>query len=136
MVYEKTASIEKKIIDERAPNCFDFHEPNRSGGMSNELNNIISRNTNGVFEGCAIGGDRYPGSNFLDHLQRYHDEPKVQLLVLLGEIGGIEEYEIIQAKKDGKLTKPIVAWCIGTCASLFGSGLTLNITKILTAIKA
>ena len=30
----------------------------RSGGMSNELNNIIVRNTNGVYEGVAIGGDR------------------------------------------------------------------------------
>ena len=30
----------------------------RSGGMSNELNNIISHNTDGVFEGVAIGGDR------------------------------------------------------------------------------
>ena len=30
----------------------------RSGGMSNELNNIISRTTNGVYEGVAIGGDR------------------------------------------------------------------------------
>lgn len=31
----------------------------RSGGMSNELNNIISRTTDGVFEGVAIGGDRF-----------------------------------------------------------------------------
>lgn len=30
----------------------------RSGGMSNELNNIISVNTDGVYEGVAIGGDR------------------------------------------------------------------------------
>ena len=30
----------------------------RSGGMSNELNNIISRTTSGVYEGVAIGGDR------------------------------------------------------------------------------
>ena len=30
----------------------------RSGGMSNELNNILSLNTDGVFEGVAIGGDR------------------------------------------------------------------------------
>ena len=27
--------------------------------MSNELNNIVSMNTDGVFEGVAIGGDRY-----------------------------------------------------------------------------
>ena len=31
----------------------------RSGGMSNELNNVISRATNGVYEGVAIGGDRW-----------------------------------------------------------------------------
>ena len=30
----------------------------RSGGMSNELNNIIALNTDGVYEGVAIGGDR------------------------------------------------------------------------------
>ena len=30
----------------------------RSGVMSNELNNIISHNTDGVYEGVAIGGDR------------------------------------------------------------------------------
>ena len=30
----------------------------RSGGMSNELNNIVALNTNGVYEGVAIGGDR------------------------------------------------------------------------------
>lgn len=31
----------------------------RSGGMSNELNNIVSLNTDGVLEGVAIGGDRW-----------------------------------------------------------------------------
>ncbi len=44
----------------------------RSGGMSNELNNIISQTANGVFEGVAIGGDKYPVSTFMDHLLRYH----------------------------------------------------------------
>ena len=51
----------------------------RSGGMSNELNNLISHNTDGVYEGVAIGGDRYPGTTFMDHLLRYHDNPEVQL---------------------------------------------------------
>merc|ERR1719401_1698920 len=39
----------------------------KSGGMSNELNNIVCRNSDGIYEGVAIGGDRYPGSRFLDH---------------------------------------------------------------------
>lgn len=42
----------------------------RSGGMSNELNNIVSRATDGVYEGVAIGGDRYPGTTFMDHILR------------------------------------------------------------------
>ena len=73
----------------------------RSGGMSNELNNIIIRNTNGVYEGVAIGGDRYkyiihstvntvnhryPGTSFSDHIFRYHDNPDVKMIVLLGEV--------------------------------------------------
>mmetsp|Transcript_9088 Transcript_9088/g.13592 ORF Transcript_9088/g.13592 Transcript_9088/m.13592 type:complete len:1097 (-) Transcript_9088:51-3341(-) len=91
----------------------------KSGGMSNELNNIICRATDGVYEGVAIGGDRYPGTRFVDHLLRYNDNPEVKMLVLLGEVGGTDEYEVCEALKNGRLTKPLVAWCIGTCASIF-----------------
>lgn len=51
----------------------------KSGGMSNELNNIIARNSDGVYEGVAIGGDRYPGTRFIDHLLRYQDNPTVSV---------------------------------------------------------
>mmetsp|Transcript_13165 Transcript_13165/g.52747 ORF Transcript_13165/g.52747 Transcript_13165/m.52747 type:complete len:885 (-) Transcript_13165:484-3138(-) len=91
----------------------------KSGGMSNELNNIISRNSNGVCEGVAIGGDRYPGSRFIDHLLRYNDNPDCKILVLLGEVGGTDEYDVVEALKTGRIAKPLVAWCIGTCASAF-----------------
>ncbi|XP_043786013.1 ATP-citrate synthase [Apis laboriosa] len=93
----------------------------RSGGMSNELNNIISKATNGVLEGVAIGGDRYPGTTFMNHIMRYQENPEVKLIVLLGEVGGVEEYEVCQALKTKKITKPLIAWCIGTCASMFNS---------------
>ncbi|XP_067088884.1 ATP-citrate synthase isoform X1 [Osmerus mordax] len=93
----------------------------RSGGMSNELNNIISRTTDGVYEGVAIGGDRYPGSVFTDHVLRYQDTPGVKMIVMLGEIGGTEEYKICQGIKQGRITKPVVSWCIGTCATMFSS---------------
>lgn len=93
----------------------------RSGGMSNELNNIISHQTNGVFEGVAIGGDRYPCSTFMDHLLRYEAEPEVKMLVLLGEVGGVEEYQVCEAIKSGKIKKPLVCWCIGTCSDMFST---------------
>jgi ATP citrate (pro-S)-lyase len=93
----------------------------RSGGMSNELNNIISRNSNGVYEGVAIGGDRYPGTTFIDHILRYEDDPEAKMIVLLGEVGGVEEYKIVEALKTKRITKPLIAWCIGTCAAMFTS---------------
>lgn len=91
----------------------------RSGGLSNELNNIIARTTNGVHEGVAIGGDRYPGTTFMDHLLRFQADPGVKLLVLLGEVGGVEEYRVCEAIKTGVITKPLIAWCTGTCAKMF-----------------
>lgn len=91
----------------------------KSGGMSNELNNIIANTTNGVYEGVAIGGDRYPGTTFIDHILRYEADPNCKIIVLLGEVGGVEEYRVIDAVKNGIIKKPIVAWAIGTCASMF-----------------
>merc|ERR1719414_56622 len=93
----------------------------KSGGMSNELNNMICRTSNGVYEGVAIGGDRYPGSRFLDHFLRYQDDDGAKILLLLGEVGGIDEYDLIEAVKSGRITKPVIAWCVGTCASCFAT---------------
>lgn len=90
----------------------------KSGGMSNELNNIIANETNGVLEGVAIGGDRYPGTTFIDHILRYQADPDCKIIVLLGEVGGVEEYRVIDAIKAGRVTKPIVAWAIGTVAGM------------------
>jgi len=93
----------------------------KSGGMSNELNNIVCRNSDGVYEGVAIGGDRYPGSRFLDHFLRYQDDAGAKVLLLLGEVGGTDEYDLIDAVKAGRITKPVIAWCVGTCASCFAT---------------
>jgi ATP-citrate lyase alpha-subunit len=94
----------------------------RSGGLFNELSNIISINADGIAEGVAIGGDRFVGSVFIDNLLRMETNPQVKYMVLLGEVGGTEEYKVIEAVKSGKIKKPIIAWCIGTIAAHFSSG--------------
>jgi ATP citrate (pro-S)-lyase len=43
----------------------------KSGGMSNELYNVLARATDGLYEGIAIGGDSFPGSTLSDHCIRY-----------------------------------------------------------------
>ncbi len=94
----------------------------RSGGLFNELSNIISLNADGIAEGVAIGGDRFVGSVFIDHLLRMEANPEVKYMLLLGEVGGVEEYKVIEAVKAGKIKKPIIAWCIGTIAKHYDSG--------------
>ena len=94
----------------------------RSGGLFNELANIISLNADGIAEGVAIGGDRFVGSVFIDNLLRMEKNPEVKYMLLLGEVGGTEEYKLIEAVKKGQIKKPVIAWCIGTIAKHYDSG--------------
>jgi succinyl-CoA synthetase alpha subunit len=91
----------------------------KSGGLSNEAYNIVAQNTDGLYEGIAIGGDRYPGSTLLDHLLRFEKNPEIKMLVCLGEVGGSDEYTIVDALKKKQITKPLVMWVTGTCSKAF-----------------
>lgn len=91
----------------------------KSGGLSNEMYNVLARATDGVFEGVAVGGDAYPGSTLTDHVLRYERMPAVRMVVVLGELGGRDEFGIADAMRDGRVRKPVVAWVAGTCARKF-----------------
>jgi succinyl-CoA synthetase alpha subunit len=95
----------------------------KSGGLSNEMNFMIAQNTDGIYEGIAIGGDRYPGSRLIDHVMRYEANPSIKMIVSLGEIGGKDEYAIVDALKSKKISKPLVIWVAGTAAKILPSGL-------------
>ena len=116
-----TAGTIDNIIDSKLYKQGSVGFVSKSGGMSNEMYNIIARNTDGLYEGHAIGGDRYPGSTLVAHLVRMNKNPDIKILVCLGEVGGEDEYQIIDAMKKGEINKPIVCWVTGTCAGMFSS---------------
>ena len=89
----------------------------RSGGLLNEMCNIIHKTTDGVCEAVSIGGDRYPGSSFIDHIFRFEKDPNVKLICMLGEVGGILELFVAEAVKSKLIKKPIISWVMGTSAS-------------------
>ncbi len=95
----------------------------KSGGLFNELANIISIHTDGMAEGLAIGGDRFPGSSYMDHLLRMEKNPLIKYMIVLGEVGGTAEYDIVEAVEQGLIKKPIIAWCIGTVANHFNQSI-------------
>ncbi len=112
----------ENIINSKLTRCGSCGLVTRSGGLFNEMSNIISLHADGIAEGVAIGGDRFVGSVFIDNLLRMESNPDVKYMILLGEVGGTEEYKVIEAVKNGQITKPIISWCIGTIAKHFDSG--------------
>ena len=49
----------------------------------------------------------------------------LNLMMPLFQVGGMEEYHIVDALKEGRITKPLVAWCIGTCSKMFSSDVSI-----------
>jgi succinyl-CoA synthetase alpha subunit len=124
-----TAGTIQNIVETKlyAPGFVGF--VSKSGGMSNEMYNLLARTCApasskektypALYEGISIGGDRFPGSTLLDHLLRFEANPNIKMLVALGEVGGQDELEIVKALEAGRITKPLVMWVVGTCAKLF-----------------
>lgn len=44
------------------------------------------------------------------------------------QVGGVEEYQLVEAMKNGTVNKPVIAWCIGTCAKMFTSEVRISIS--------
>jgi succinyl-CoA synthetase alpha subunit len=117
-----TAGTYENIVESKLHRPGSVGFVSKSGGLSNECYNIIARNSDGLYEGIAIGGDAYPGSTLLEHILRYEAIPAVKMIVALGEIGGTEELRIVEAIKSGGIKKPLVIWVTGTCSKMFPAG--------------
>jgi len=63
----------------------------------------------------GIGGDPIPGSNFIDILELFQNDPATEAIVMIGEIGGTAEEEAAAYIKDN-VTKPVVSYIAGVTA--------------------
>ena len=63
----------------------------------------------------GIGGDPIPGSNFIDILEMFENDPQTEAIVMIGEIGGSAEEETAAHIK-ANVTKPVVSYIAGVTA--------------------
>ena len=63
----------------------------------------------------GIGGDPVPGTDFIDVIGMFQDDPETELIVMCGEIGGDAEERAAEFIADN-VTKPVVAYIAGFTA--------------------
>src|SRR5437588_9310997 len=60
----------------------------RSGTLTYQIGNVIAHQGFGNSTIVGIGGDPVPGSDFIDIIALFQDDPETELIVMCGEIGG------------------------------------------------
>lgn len=87
----------------------------RSGTLTYEAMDLLTRRGLGQSYIIGIGGDMIRGTNFIDCLKLFESDSSVKRIVMIGEIGGIDEIEAADYIASS-VTKPVYAYIAGHSA--------------------
>lgn len=90
-----------------------------SGGMTNELINAVTRAGKRISFALSFGGDRFPIFTPADAFLAAEADSQTEVIVYYGELGGSDEYELVDLIKKGTITKPVLCYIGGTVSTLF-----------------
>jgi len=87
----------------------------RSGTLTYEAMDLLTKAGLGQKYVIGIGGDMVRGTNFIECLELFENDPAVKRIVMIGEIGGTDEIEAADYIRD-RVTKPVYAYVAGHSA--------------------
>jgi succinyl-CoA synthetase alpha subunit len=85
----------------------------RSGGMTTEIANLLTTHGIGQSTCVGVGGDPVVGSNFLDLIPLFNEDPETEAVVLFCEPGGVIEEKLAEFVRAENISLPIVAFIAG-----------------------
>lgn len=88
----------------------------RSGTLTYEIVEIITKAGFGQSTALGIGGDPVIGTRFVDMLKLFKDDPETKAVVLIGEIGGSDEEIAARYIKESNYPLPVFSFIAGRTA--------------------
>jgi succinyl-CoA synthetase alpha subunit len=85
----------------------------RSGGQTGTVVWVLTSNGLGITTAIHVGTEPIIGHNFPEILPYFETDPETKAVVMFGEIGTVAEEEAAEVIKEGRFTKPLVAYIAG-----------------------
>ena len=95
----------------------------KSGGLLNEIIWIISQFADGITTAIGIGGDVYPGSDYVTYLEMFEKDPQTHAVIIVGEMGGDLEERAAEWVMAQKRRIQLLAVISGSCQETLPKGM-------------